>query len=86
MKYRKFLCWRLYVKKVLEELNQKIFFLYWSNNFMFVDNNSISNIHLFDDGLHLAESGRCILGNVIDRLTFLSKHIHHPNIHLYTMQ
>ena len=58
-----------------------------NNNFIFVDNINISNIHLFDDGLHLVESGRCILANVIDRINnFLLEHRHHPNIHIHTME
>ena len=34
-----------------------------------MDNSNIFNIHLFDDGLYLVESGRCLLANnVIDRI------------------
>ena len=61
-----------------------------NNNFIFVDNNDISNIHLFDDGLfdHLMELVRCILANnVIDRINnFLLTHIQHSNIHINTME
>ena len=54
---------------LLEEVNEKISFLCNNNNFIFVDNSNISSIHLFDDGLHLVESGRCILANnVIDQI------------------
>ena len=35
---------------VLEEVNKKISFVCNENNFIFVDNSKISNIHLFDDG------------------------------------
>ena len=56
-------------ESVLEEVNKKISFMCKNNNFIFVDNSNISIIHLFDDGLHLVESGRCILANnVIDRI------------------
>ena len=42
-----------------------------NNNFIFVDKSSISNIHLFDDGVHLVESSRCILADhVIDYIIF----------------
>ena len=42
-----------------------------NNNFIFVDKSSISNIHLFDDGVHLEESSRCILADhVIDYTIF----------------
>ena len=74
-------------ESLLEEVNEKISFVCNKNNFIFVDNSNISNIHLFDDGLHLVESGRCILANnVIDRINnFLLAHRHHPNIHIHTM-
>ena len=45
---------------LLEEVNEKISFMCKNNNFIFVDNSNISNIHLFDDGLYLVESGKCI--------------------------
>ena len=50
--------------------------------------NSNISIYLFDDGLHLVESGRCILANnVIDRINnFLLTHRHHPIIHIHTME
>ena len=40
-------------ESLLEEVNEKICFMCNDNNFIFVDNSNISNIHLFDDGLHL---------------------------------
>ena len=75
-------------ESLLEEVNEKISFMCKNNNFIFVDNSNISNIHLFDDGLHLVESGRCILANnVIDRINnFLLTHRHHPIIHIHTME
>ena len=76
-------------ESLLEEVNKKIFFMCKkNNNFIFVDNSNISNIYLFDDGLHLVESGRCILANnVIDRINkCLLGHRHHPNIHIHTME
>ena len=75
-------------ESLLEEVNEKISFMCKNNNFIFVDNSNISNIHLFDDGLHLVESGRCILANnVIDRINnFLLTHLHHPNIHIHTTE
>ena len=65
-------------ESLLEEVNEKISFMCKNNNFIFVDNSNISSIHLFDDGLHLVESGRCILANnVIDRINnFLLTHRH----------
>ena len=75
-------------ESLLEEVNEKISFMCKNNNFIFVDNSNISNIYLFDDALHLVESGRCILvNNVIDRINkFLIAHRHHPNIHIHTME
>ena len=75
-------------ESLLEEVNEKISFMCKNNSFIFVDNSNISNIHLFDDGLHLVELGRCILANnVIDRINiFLLTHLHHPNMHIHTME
>ena len=75
-------------ESLLEEVNEKISFMRKNNNFIFSDNSNISNIHLFDGGLHLVELGRCILANnVIDRINnFLLTHRHQPNIHIHTME
>ena len=72
----------------LEEANENISFMCKNDNFIFAYNNNISNIHLFDDNLHLLESGRCILANnVINRVNnFLLTHLHHPNIDIHTME
>ena len=53
------------------------------NSLGYINNGNISNIHLFDDGIHLLESGMCILANnYICRLNyFLQTHLHHPNVH-----
>ena len=45
-------------ESVIEEINKKFSFMCKNNNFTFVDNSSISNVHLFDDGLRLVKSGR----------------------------
>ena len=37
-------------ESVLEKVNKKISFMCTNNNFVFVDNSNISNIHPFDDG------------------------------------
>ena len=62
-------------ESLLEEVNEKISFMCKNNSFIFVDNSNISNIHLFDDGLHLVVS-----------YNFLLEHRHHPNIHIHTME
>ena len=68
-------------ESLLEEVNEKI-------SFIFSDNSNISNIHLLDGGLHLVDLGRCILANnVIDRINnFLLTHCHQPNMHIHTME
>ena len=40
-------------ESLLEEVNEKTSFMCNNNSFIFVDNSNISNIHLFDDDLHL---------------------------------
>ena len=76
------------IPELLLEVNGKISFMCKNNNFIFIDNSNISNIHLFHDGLHWLESSRCILtNNVIDRINnFLLTHHLHPNIHIHTME
>ena len=73
-------------ESLLEEVNEKIYFMYNNNNFIFVDNSNISNIHLFDDRLSLVESGCILANNVVDRINNLLTHSHHPNIHIRTME
>ena len=75
-------------ESLLEDVNEKISFMFKNNNFIFVNNSNISNIRLFDDALHLVESGRCILENNAIGCTniFLVTHLHHPNIKIYTME
>ena len=77
----------VYNKKVansfVDEVNSKIISMCEHNTLGYINNGNISNIHLFDDGLHLLESGMCILANnFICRLNyFLRTHLHHPNVH-----
>ena len=58
---------------VLEEVKGKISFMRKNNDFIFVYNSNISNIHLFDDRLHLVvELGRCVIANdVIARIQII---------------
>ena len=67
----------------VDEVNSKIISMCKHNSFGYINNGNISNIHLFDDVLHLLESGMCILANnFICRLNyFLRTHLHHPNVH-----
>ena len=52
-------------------------------SFEYINNGNIPSIHLFDDGLHLLESGISILANnFIGKLNyFFRTHLHHPNLH-----
>ena len=53
----------------VDEVNSTIISMCKRNSFGFINNRNVSNIHLFDDGLHLSESGMCILAsNFICRL------------------
>ena len=67
----------------VDEANSKIISMCEHNSLGYINNWNISNIHLFDDGLHLSESGMCMLANnFICRLNyFLRTHLHYPNVH-----
>ena len=55
------------IKKVANsfvyKVKSKIISICKHNSFGYINNGNNSNIHLFDDGLHLLESGICILAN-----------------------
>ena len=57
----------IYNKKVansfVDEVNSKFISMCEHNSLGYINNGNVSNIHLFDDGLHLLESGMCILAN-----------------------
>ena len=65
----------------VDEANSKIISMRKHGSFEYINSGDISNIHLFDDGLHLLESGMSILANnFICRLNyFLRTHLHHPS-------
>ena len=67
----------------VDEVNSKIISMCEHNSLGYINNGNISNIHLFEVGPHLLESGLCILANnFICRLYyFLRTHLHHPNVH-----
>ena len=44
----------------VDEVNSKIISMCEHNSLGYINNRNISNIHLFDDDLHLLESGMCI--------------------------
>ena len=70
-------------KSLVHEANSKIISMRKHNSFEYLNNGNISSIHLFDDGLHLLESGMCIsANNFIGKLNyFFRTHLHHPNVH-----
>ena len=47
----------------VDEAESKIISTCKHNSIEYINNGNISNIHLFDDGLHLLELGMCILAN-----------------------
>ena len=50
------------------------------NGIVFIGNGNISNMDLYQDGLHLLERGKCLLGNnfIFVLNTFLNIHTHYP--------
>ena len=65
---------------VIKKVNENIVDKWNKNGIVFVDNGNISNMDLYQDGLHLLESGKCLLANNFIFLSnnFLSMHSHHP--------
>ena len=67
---------------VLERTHEMIVHLYYKLGVCYVDNRNISRKHLWEDGLHLVESGKVILAN--NFLSYLSKYflirIQHPGV------
>ena len=65
----------------LEPVNAQIAKFCKENNYGFIDHSNINSRHLYDDGLHLLESGNIILANnVINCLnTFFPQPLSHPN-------
>ena len=67
---------------VIKKFNEKIIDMCKKNGLVFIDNGNISNMYLYQDGLHLLERGKCLLAkNFIFVLNnFLNMHTHHPLI------
>ena len=67
----------------VDEVNSKIISMCKDNPFGYINNVNIYNIHLFDGGLYLLESGMCIFtNNFFCRLNqFLRTYLPHPNVH-----
>ena len=67
---------------VTKKFNEKIVDMCKKNGIVLIDNGNISNMDLYQDGLHLLERSKCLLGkNFIFVLNnFLKIHVHHPLI------
>ena len=67
---------------VIKKVNEKITDMCKKNGTVSIDNGNISNMDLYQDGLHLLERGKCLLlKNFIFVLKkFLNMHSHYPLI------
>ena len=65
---------------VIKKVNEKIVDMCKKNGIVFVDNGNISNMDLYQDGLHLLERGKCLLANnfIFVLNNFLNIHTHYP--------
>ena len=65
---------------VIKKVNEKIVDVCKMNGIVFIGNWNISNMGLYQDGLHLLERGKCLLAkNFIFALNnFLNMHKNHP--------
>ena len=48
---------------IVKKVNEKILDMCKKNGIVFIDNGNISNMDLYQDGLHLLERGKCLLAN-----------------------
>ena len=67
---------------IIKKVDEKIVDVCKKNGIVFIDDGNISNMDLYQDGLHLLERGKCSLEkNFIFVLNnFLNMHSHHPLI------
>ena len=65
---------------VIKKVNEKIVDMCKKNGIVFIDNGNISNMDLYQDGLHLLERGKCLLANnfIFVLNNFLNIHTHYP--------
>ena len=65
---------------VMKKVNEKIVDMCKKNGIVFIDNGNISNMDLYQDGLHLLERGKCLLANnfIFVLNNFLNIHTHYP--------
>ena len=67
---------------VIKKFNEKIVDMCKKNGLVFIDNGNISNMYLYQDGLHLLERGKYLLAKhfIFALNNFLNMHTHHPLI------
>ena len=77
---------------VIKKVNEKIVDMCKKNGIVFIDNGNISDMDLYQDGLHLLELGKCLLAinnfifvlnnflNIHTHYPFLEKNAHHPPV------
>ena len=65
---------------VIKKVNEKIVDMCKKNGIVFIDNGNISNMDLYQDGLHTLERGKCLLANnfIFVLNNFLNIHTHYP--------
>ena len=65
---------------VIKKVNEKIVDTCKKNGIVFIGNGNISNMDLYQDGLHLLERGNCLSAKkfIFALKNFLNMHIHHP--------
>ena len=63
---------------VIKKVNEKIVDMCKKNGIVFIDNGNISNMDLYQDGLHLLERGKCLLAKyfIFVLSNFLNMHTH----------
>ena len=65
---------------VIKKVNEKIVDMCKKNGLVFIDNGNISNMDLYQDGVHILERGQCLLANkfIFVLNNCLNIHRHYP--------
>ena len=65
---------------IVKKVNEKILDMCKKNGIVFIDNGNISNMDLYQDGLHSLERDKCLLANnfIFVLNNFLNIHTHYP--------
>ena len=71
---------------VIKKVDEKIVDMCKKNSIVFIDNGNISNMDLYQDGMHLLERGKYLLANnsIFVLNNFLNMHTHHTFLELNT--